>query len=78
MYDTLKLKVTKTETVEVENDTRKKRKGSKGSKPHNKTEKRKIEVERDITILKNTKSFVIRLIQERGAVSSRHHAQGQY
>ena len=65
-YMTLRVKVVKKGVLEIEDDSmqRKRNKKLKTSKTIERDSM--IKVERDITILKDTKSFVSRLIQERG------------
>ena len=64
-YVTLKVKATKTVTVEVCDNPLVHRRGRKRSKPGPRTEHREVEVERDITILQNPNSFISDLIQEK-------------
>ena len=65
-YMTLRVKVVKKGVLEIEDNSmqRKRNKKLKTSKTIERDSM--IKVERDITILKDTKSFVSRLIQERG------------
>ena len=65
---TLRVKATKTVTVEIEDDFVDRR-GRKRSKPGPRTERREVEVEKDITFLKNPKSFIDNLIIERNLFS---------
>ena len=65
-YVSLRVMVTKTETVEVEDDPAKKRRGPRRTNPGKRTERKEVKVERDLTILKNPRCFISRLIQERG------------
>ena len=67
-YVTLRVKATKTVTVEIEDDFVDRR-GRKRSKPGPRTERREVEVEKDITFLKNPKSFIDNLIIERNLFS---------
>ena len=65
-YVTVRVKMTKTETVEVEDKVLTMNEGTKKVKLGKTTERVKLEVERDITLLKDTKTFISRLITERG------------
>ena len=65
-YVTVRVKMTKIETVEVEDKDVRTNEGTKKVKLGKTTERVKVEVERDVTLLKDTKSFISRLIKERG------------
>ena len=65
-YVTFRVKMTKTETVEVEDKDVRTNEEPKKVKLGKTTERVKVEVERDITLLKDTKSFISRLITKRG------------
>ena len=64
-YITLRVKATETLTVEVDEDITVETRGRKRSKLGPRTERKEVFVERDITILKNPKSFIDFLIQKR-------------
>ena len=63
-YTTVKIKMTKKVTVEMVNDPTTKTDGKKM------TERKYVEVERDLTILKDPVSFITRIIQEHGIYPS--------
>ena len=64
-YVTVSVKMTKTETVEVEDKDVRTNEGTKKVKLGKTTERVNVELERDINLLKDTKSFILWLINER-------------
>ena len=65
-YETIKVNFTDTITVEVPEMAAGNSKGNKRSKLVQRTERKEVSVEKDLTILKDPKGFVSRLIEERG------------
>ena len=65
-YETFKVNFTETITVEVPEMAAGNSKGNKRSKLVQRTERKEVSVENDLTILKDPKGFVSRLIEERG------------
>ena len=65
-YETFRVKFTETVTIVLDDDKTRKNIGRQSTKGGQKTERREIEVEKDLTVIKDIKNFVSKLIEERG------------
>ena len=65
-YETVRVKFKETVTIALDEDKTWKNVGRQPTKGGQKTERREIEVEKDLTVIKDIKHFVAKLIEERG------------